>query len=152
MVPNLLSPHPFNALLLPLLRFRASSLSSPQREIGLMKLKGMGALTTLRIPVTLLDPPTPPLVATPVPQRCSLHTHIMAQFITQAQKIPITHITSEHIAVTLRAPKIQRQKKNRLIRSINEALDAIQINLLFGFEERICFKVKEEELNEIRRR
>lgn len=42
MVPNLLSPHPFNAPLLPLLRFRASSLSSPRREIGLMKLKGMG--------------------------------------------------------------------------------------------------------------
>lgn len=41
MVPNLLSPRPFNAPLLRRQRLRVSSLSSPRREIGLMKLKGM---------------------------------------------------------------------------------------------------------------
>ncbi len=41
MVPNLLSLRPFNAPLLRRQRLRVSSLSSPRREIGLMKLKGM---------------------------------------------------------------------------------------------------------------
>lgn len=94
MVPNLLSPHPFNAPLLPLLRFRASSLSSPRREIGLMKLKGMGLSQhcafqwhCLILPPLLSNPPTPTL--------CALA--LRWQFITHPTKDPyLTHYISAY--------------------------------------------------------
>lgn len=88
MVPNLLSPHPFNAPLLPLLRFRASSLSSPRREIGLMKLKGMGLSQHCGFQWhCLIYPPllsAPPPLLNPAPRALALRW----QFITHHTKDP----------------------------------------------------------------
>lgn len=76
MIPNLFSPHPFNAPLLPLLRFRASSLSSPRREIGLMKLKGMGLSQHCGFQWhCLIHPPLLSVPSTPTPNQFSAHPH-----------------------------------------------------------------------------
>lgn len=118
MVPNLLSPHPFNAPLLPLLRFRASSLSSPRREIGLMKLKGMGlsqhcgfqwhCLVLPPLPSAGTPPQPAPHHPNPMHHRITMtiykppppHTHTLPNsYPTQWQKIFIAHITSAHITV-----------------------------------------------------
>lgn len=106
MVPNLLSPHPFNAPLLPLLRFRASSLSSPRREIGLMKLKGMGLsqhcgfqwhclILPPLLSATPARPPPPPLPPSHTPTPCTLA--LRWQFITHPTKDPyLTHYISAY--------------------------------------------------------
>lgn len=113
MVPNLLSPHPFNAPLLPPLRFRASSLSSPRREIGLMKLKGMGLSQHCGFQWHCLILP-PLLSPSPPPSSPSLHSHhpppphtpstptpcalaLRWQFITHPTKDPyLTHYISAY--------------------------------------------------------
>lgn len=69
MVPNLLLPHPLNAPLLLALGFRASSLSSPRREIGLMKLKGMELSQHCGFQWhSLIHPPSTLLSIPPLPQ------------------------------------------------------------------------------------
>lgn len=91
--------------------------------------------------MTLLDPPTPPLVATPpAPALLPARSHY-GTIYNVGTKDPISHITSEHFTVYLRATRIQRTQTD----VINEALDGIRINLLFVVEKRNCFRVKEEE-------
>lgn len=76
MVPNLLSPRPFNTPLLLQPRFGASSLSSPRREIGLMKLKGMRLSQHCGFQQRSFAPPTTP----------SRPFALRRQFITQRIK------------------------------------------------------------------
>lgn len=76
MVPNLLSPRPVNTPLLLQPRFGASSLSSPRREIGLMKLKGMRLSQHCGFQQRSFAPPTTP----------SRPFALRRQFITQRIK------------------------------------------------------------------
>lgn len=110
MVPNLLSPHPLNAPLLPLLRFRASSLSSPRREIGLMKLKGMGLSQhcgfqwhCLILPPLLSVPPAappPPPLPPPHPKPSSLRTRITVTIYNTPHKRSLSHTLHQCILLS----------------------------------------------------
>lgn len=122
MVPNLLSPHPFNAPLLPPLRFRASSLSSPRREIGLMKLKGMGLSQHCRFQWHCLilpnpssrNPSTPPPPPPPPPphtythtQPNWLHTRITATIYNTHHKRSLSHTLHQCILLPPASPPFQ---------------------------------------------
>lgn len=107
MVPNLLSPHPFNAPLLPLLRFRASSLSSPRREIGLMKLKGMGLSQHCGFQWhCLILPPlpsagTPPTPSLPTPPPTRWHRRITATIYNAPRKRSLSHAWHQRLSPAL---------------------------------------------------
>lgn len=164
MVPNLLSPHPFNAPLLPLLRFRASSLSSPRREIGLMKLKGMGLSQhcgfqwhCLILPPLLSVPP-------PSPQPNSLRTRITVTIYNTPHKRSLSHTLHQCILLSLSERQLSGKrwggKKSDWPISLGiwhawgtsnyQPIPVLKwIRYLAGKRERDSFKVKEIKRGEV---